>query len=255
VEEFQQYIDDGFLDESCPPETPFRQDKAHMDKWFGGQGYSGGCVEKPQDQTGGGGRGGGGGGGGRGGGQGSGSTTASSLPGGQDGISGTIWDQIRGDLEGGPSRYSPENMAAIEADQFARVRRQEQLQLEESRRDAAMRGGGGSISRSGGQAAALRGIRSGTGQQILANRSNIAQAKIDADYQDRQAAIKNAQNYLNSLRQYMLQSDMNSIQREQLSAQIAMANKQLSWQTRENDRQHGRNLEYGSIFDPNSPMA
>ena len=240
------------FDPACPGESPYQAEDGS------------GCVEKPDNSNtpGAGGRqnlpggvagnqGGGGGGAGGGAGGATSSTTASSTPGGQGGISDTIWDQIRGDLDGGPSRYSDENVAAIEADQFARARRQEALQLEESRRDSAISG----TSRSGGAQAARRGIRAGTGQQILANRSQIQQGKIQADFEDRQAAIKNAQNHLNSLRQYMLQSDMNSIQREQLSAQIAMANKQLAWQTTENDRAHQRGLEERSLFDPNSPLA
>jgi len=237
------------FDPACPSENPYQAEDGS------------GCVEKPDNSNtpGAGGRqnlpGGvagnpsGGGGGGRGGGQGSSSTTASSTP-GDSPLSGQLEAQLQSDLTGGPSRYSPEAVAKIEADQFARARRQEQLQLEESRRDSAGRG----VSRSGGADAALRSIRSGTGQQILSTNSQLAQAKVQADFEDRQAAIQNSQRYIDSLRQFMLQSDMNSIQREQLSAQIAMANKQLQHQTRENDRQHGRNLEFGSIFNSNSPI-
>lgn len=245
---------DTAWDDNCPPHTPFQA--------FDGSG----CVEKPIDSTrsvgdpnsihqlntsggvagGGGGRGGGG---SRGAGR---STTRATegLPASAEGASNTIWDQIRADLEGGPSRYSDENVAAIEADQFARARRQEELQLEESQRDAALRG----TSRSGGQASAQRDIRSGTGQQILANRSQIAQAKVTADYEDRQAAIQNSLNWLQQLRQYMLQSDMNSIQREQMAAQIAMANKQLSWQTAENDRGYQRNLSTYALTSGDNPF-
>jgi hypothetical protein len=142
-------------------------------------------------------------------------------------------------------------VAAIEADQFARARRQEQLQLEESRRDAALRG----VSRGGEQGSALRGIRAGTGQQILANRAQLQRDKVQADFEDRQAAIKNAQNYLNSLRDYMLRTDMNAIQREQMAAQIAMANKQLAWQTKENDRSYQRNLSTQALLGGGNPYA
>jgi hypothetical protein len=141
-------------------------------------------------------------------------------------------------------------MADLEADAFARARRQEELQLEESRRDAALRG----VSRGGEQGAALRDIRRGTGATIMGNRAELQRAKIDADYEDRQAAIQNSVNYLNSLRQYLLQSDMNSIQREQLAAQIAMAEKQLRWQTQENDRSYQRNLSTYALTSGANPF-
>lgn len=230
-------------DPNCPPKFPYQADNGT------------GCAEKPIDTglNGGGGAGGAGGGGGRGGrgGAGGGSTVASSGLGGNAGaIGNTIWDQIQRDLLGGESRYDEEAMARLEADQFARARRQEELQLEESRRDAALRG----TSRAGEQGAALRGIRSGTGQQIMANRAQIQQEKIKADFEDRQAAIQNSLNYLNSLREYMLRSDMNSIQRESLAAQIAMAEKQLRWQTAENDRAYQRNLSTYALTNGPNPF-
>ena len=117
------------------------------------------------------------------------------------------------------SRYTPEAMAALEADQFARARAQEKNQLAAAQQDMATRG----VTRSRNQNAAVRQIGVGTGQQIMANRAQVMRAKIDADFQDKQAAIKNAQDWVNSMRDYMLRGDMNAIQREQIAAQIRLA--------------------------------
>ena len=164
---------------------------------------------------------GGGGGGGVGGGGGY-SASASSTPGGGD-----MQEWWANMIKQTPtSRYTPEAMAALEADEFARARRQEKLQLEQARADQAQRG----VSRSANQNAAVRQIGVGTGQQIMANRADLMKRKIDADYQDRQAAIKNAQDYVNSMRDYMLRMEGNAIQREQMAAQIRLAQMNINAQ-------------------------
>jgi hypothetical protein len=128
--------------------------------------------------------------------------------------------------QGPQSRYTPEAMAALEADQFSRARAQEKLQLGQSRQDQAQRG----VARSANQGAATRQIGVGTGQQILQNRAQIQRQKIDADFQDKQAAIQNAQNYVNSMRDYILRGEGNAIQREQIQAQIRLANMNITAQ-------------------------
>lgn len=136
------------------------------------------------------------------------------------------------------SRYSPEAMAAIEADQFARARAQEKNQLEEARADMAQRG----VTGSANQNATMRGIRSGTGAAIMQNRAQVVRAKIDADYQDKQAAINNAKEWVNSMRDYMLRTDMNAIQREQIAAQIRLANMNIDAQSKMLEQQYQNNL-------------
>jgi hypothetical protein len=117
------------------------------------------------------------------------------------------------------SRYTPEAMAAIEADAFARARAQEKNQLEDAKADMAQRG----VTGSANQNATMRGIRSGTGASIMQTRAQVMRAKVDADYQDKQAAINNAKEWVNSMRDYLLRTDMNAIQREQIAAQIRLA--------------------------------
>ncbi len=186
-----------------------------------GQGPSGPHETDPctsvgySDGGGGGGQGGSGGGAGGGGGQGFGNGQMDEMT--------NYWKSL---IQQGPSRYSPEAMAALEADQFSRARAQEKLQLDQSRQDMAQRG----VARSANQNAAVRQIGVGTGQQIMAQRSQIQQAKIKADYEDKQNAIKNAESWVNSMRDYMLRTDMNAIQREQIAAQIRLANMNINAQ-------------------------
>ena len=158
---------------------------------------------------------------------------ASSTPGGGD-----MQEWWKNMIQQQGTRYSPEAMAALEADQFSRARAQEKLQLQQSRADQAQRG----VSRSANQGAATRQIGVGTGQQIMQNRAQIQKAKIDADFQDKQAAIQNAQNYVNSMRDYMLRMEGNAIQREQMAAQIRLAQMNISAQKDMLEQQYQNSL-------------
>lgn len=190
-------------DSSCPPNTPYRA-------------YDGsGCVEKPIDSNnpgaagGGGGAGGAGGSGGGGGGGGANNGYLDEMT--------AYWQNLVKNQD--KSRWSPEAMAAVEADAFARARAQEKNQLEDAQADMAARGVRGSAN----QNATMRGIRAGTGASIMQTRAQLMRAKVDADYQDKQAAINNAKEWVNSMRDYLLRTDMNAIQREQIAAQIRLA--------------------------------
>lgn len=178
--------------------------------------------------------GGGGGVGGGGGGGGSSSMSASSTPGGGD------MQQWWADLikQQGTSRYTPEAMAALEADNFQRTRAQEKLQLDASRADQAQRGVRGSAVNN----AAGRDIRAKASASITSNRADLQRKKIDADYQDKQAAITNAQNYVNSMRDYAMRMEGNSIQREQIQAQIRLAQANIAAQKDMLESQYQNNL-------------
>jgi hypothetical protein len=232
-----KYNPDG---KGCPPNMPFTSrpgpdgksecaykpddcpDGSHV------VGTPGRCVPNGSD-----GAGGAGGAGGSGGGGGNYSMQASSTPGGGD-----MQEWWKNQIMQQGTRYSPEAMAALEADQFSRARAQEKLQLQQSRQDMAQRG----VSRSANQNAAVRQIGVGTGQQIMQNRAQIQKAKIDADYQDKQAAIKNAMDYVNSMRDYMLRMEGNSIQREQMAAQIRLATMNINAQKSMLEQQYQNQL-------------
>jgi hypothetical protein len=146
------------------------------------------------------------------------------------------WWKSKIDTQG--SRYSPEAMAALEADQFSRARAQEKNQLAMNRQDQAQRG----VARSGNQNAAVRQIGVGTGQQIMQSRAQIQRAKIDADYQDKQASIKNAETYVNSMRDWLLRNEGNAIQREQIAAQIRLATQNIAAQKDMMEQSYQNNL-------------
>jgi len=146
------------------------------------------------------------------------------------------WWKSKIDTQG--TRYSPEAMAAMESDQFSRARAQEKLQLDQARGDMAQRG----VSRSRSQNAAVRQIGVGTGQQIMANNADLAKRKVEADYQDKQAAIKNAQDYVNSMRDWLLRNEGNAIQREQIAAQIRLATQNIQAQKDMLEQNYQNNL-------------
>ncbi len=141
-------------------------------------------------------------------------------------------------IKSGGTRYTPEAMAALEADQFARTRRQEKLELDAANRDMAERGVRGSAVLN----TVKRDIASKASGQIGANRAQIMRAKIDADYQDKQAQIKNAESWVNSMRDFLLRSDANAIQREQIAAQIRLASQNIAAQKDMLEQQYRNNL-------------
>lgn len=205
----------------CPPKTPYMA-------------YDGsGCVEKPIDSNRpqGGGGGGGGAGGPGGGGVGAGGA------GGPGGF-GDMNEWWKNQIMSSTSRYSPEAMAALEADSFARARRQEKLQLDAANRDMAERGVRGSAYMN----TVKRDISAKTSGQIASDRANLMRAKIDADYQDKQAAIKNAEAWVNSMRDYLLRTDANAIQRAQIEAQIRLATMNINAQKDMLEQQYRNNL-------------
>ena len=236
-----KYNPDG---KGCPPNMPFTSrpgpngqtecaykpddcpDGSHV------VGTPGRCV--PNDGAGGAGGGGVGGGGGAAGGAGA------PGAGGMDDMQAWWASQIKGQ----GTRYSPEAMAALEADQFSRARAQEKNQLRDARQDMAVRG----TSRSANQNAAVRQIGVGTGQQIMATRADIQRKKIDADYQDKQAAINNAMNYVNSMRDWLLRNEGNAIQREQIGAQIRLAMANIQAQKDMTEQNYQNNLSTGFLL-------
>lgn len=232
-----KYNPDG---KGCPPNMPFTSrpgpdgkvecaykpddcpDGSHV------VGTPGRCVPNGSDGAGGAGGGGVGGGGAAGGGAGA-------------GLGGSFEEMNqwwKNQIQNGTSRYSPETMAALESDAFARARRQEKLEMDAARQDMAQRG----VSRSRNMAPVERDIRANASQNIAASRSQVLRAKIDADYQDKQAAIKNAESWVNSMRDFLLRSDANAIQREQIAAQIRLAMQNISAQKDLMEQSYKNNL-------------
>lgn len=161
--------------------------------------------------------GGGGGGGGRGGAGGGGGTTKPNFTDPALAQSGYLWSVIEKML-GGPSRYTPEVMSSLMGGIKTGAERAAANQTEESNADLASRG----IARSTVAAEAQRGIRANVYDQVLEGRNQINRAKIDADYQDKLAALQAAQQWIDSLRNFVAQSNATQAQKEAAMANITL---------------------------------
>lgn len=173
--------------------------------------------------------GGGGGGGGRGGGAGGGSASGFSGRGSGGDLENMLQDNLKQLLSGEGTRYTPEVMQGI----LAKIKQQTEgsvrRQQEEARSEAAGRG----MARAGATGARLDDIRRGAEAGFTGEYADLLTKKVDADYQDKMAGIDRAQKYIDSLKLQMYRQDMTALQREQLRAQIQMAEMNISAQ-REN---------------------
>lgn len=151
-----------------------------------------------------------------------GSTSASSRP----GAPGDMDSFLRNLIQGSSSRYSPEAIQKLQgqvtSNREAAVRRG----TADVMQNAAARG----MSRSGKVEAALRGVRdaaeSAAGQQNV----NIMTEQINADAQDKLAAIDRAQRYLDSLRENEYRNTLTGEQRRQFDANLALSYANLEQQ-------------------------
>lgn len=130
-----------------------------------------------------------------------------------------IWQAILKRLNS-PSRYTPEVMSGLLGQTRLSAERQAATRLDEARAGLVHR----NMLRAPFAAAAERGIRGDVYAQVLAMQNNIARAKIDADYNDKTAAIQEGMEWLNSLRQFVAQTSATAAQRE-----IGLANINLGY--------------------------
>lgn len=158
------------------------------------------------------GHGGGGGGGGKGGGKGGGGV----LDPGQL-ASEELWKAIMARLNG-QTRYTPEVMSSLLGGVKTTAEAQGQQLLKQSDADLALRG----IARSGVAASAARDINQNTANQILGSKNAILKAKIDADYQDKNQAIRDGLDWLNSLRDFVARMTATKAQKDAAMANIAL---------------------------------
>jgi hypothetical protein len=106
-------------------------------------------------------------------------------------------------------------LAKVKAQMEGSVRRQQ----EEARGEAAGRG----MARAGATGARMDDIRRGAESAFTGEYSDLLQKKVDADFQDRMAGLDRAMQYVDSLKMQLYRQDMTALQREQLRAQISMA--------------------------------
>lgn len=261
-EQWQAWLPD--LDTGCPGRKPFRTGRPGP----GGATFSGPerCVEKPDDcpegfrvigsggsakclpqdaaEFGGGGAGGGGSYGGpmgpRGGGPSGpagGMTTNTGSGGGGGpvfnpgagfgGIDAQLQALISGNLTGQNSRYNPLAVQTLTGQAKANAEDQAAQSRAELESDAAARGMFGA----GNTVSQLSSIRANANRQVANESANIQRAKIDADFQDKRAAMQDAFEYLNAARDWAYKQQMTAMQRQQFDAnlQLAYARMQQEW--------------------------
>lgn len=138
-------------------------------------------------------------------------------PGAGDDQQNFIWHQIRGMLNGQTS-FSPAVVDAMKGQLLSATRGQENAQIAASDEDLASRG----IFRSGIAAEQTAGIRAAGAQAYTSGTRDILVKKALQDFQDKKDAIDRAQNWLNSMRDWIVQNDRNDIAKEQSLAQIQL---------------------------------
>jgi len=126
---------------------------------------------------------------------------------------------ISGNLQGQNSRYTPEAIAALLSQTKMTAEDQSAQERDAINEDAAARG----VLGAGATGTALANARIGANRTVANEQGNIARAKIDADFQDKQQAIQNAQTYLDQARDWAYKQQMTAMQRQQFEANLSLA--------------------------------
>lgn len=125
-----------------------------------------------------------------------------------------------------PSRFTPEALQSL----YGQITQQASGRIARGsqavRAEAARRG----MQRAGSTAAALRGVRDVAETERGSANVNVQLTKINADYQDKVAALDRAQRYLDSLRDSEYRMLLASEQRRQYDANLALSYAQLAQQ-------------------------
>lgn len=218
---------DEFHDPACPPQTPYRSQKMLDGQKAntceetpdncppGTQAFGKNDCRRPGDIPGGGGYGGSAGGAGGG-----------SIFGNPNDFAKLLEGHLRNFLNQ-PSRYSPQVLQSLFSGIKSQTAHQTAAGEAAARADAARRG----MSRSGATGAAVAAARRGAESGALSSYTAIQQAKVNADQEDKVAALDRAQKYLDSLRDNLYRQDLSATQRSQFQANLALAyaNIQNSW--------------------------
>jgi hypothetical protein len=217
---------EGFRDPNCPADKPYKSERGAAGCFEkpvdcppgqipGGPGTSPCRPLRPGEQTGGGPGGSGGPGGG-----GAGAPMSPALN--DFGMNSKIAEQIQ-QLFAGGSRFSPKVMGDItgqnKLDEQSRIARETQaLQQSQAAR--------GVISSPFAAAQEARTI-SAAGSEFDAGQRELRIQKAATDFTDKLAALKTAQDWLNSLRSYALGMDSNNVQREAILANLTLGREKI----------------------------
>lgn len=138
-------------------------------------------------------------------------------------------------LQGKSGRYSPERVAAEKQELWSTEKGRERQLLERMNRDAIARG----VARGGLAHRDTRTIALETASRISAGERQIKMAQIQAEFEDKMAALNMAQKSLDSRRQYELGKEQIAAQREATRAHTALGYAQIAAQKEIARRQAG----------------
>ena len=168
-----------------------------------------------------------------------------------DAFSSQIQSVLSGMLSGQDSRYNPQAVQGLLAAIKQRIESSKGTQVRQAQEEAAGRG----MSRSGRTGTNLGAIRRGAESQFTSEYSGVLKSKIDADYQDKLAAIDRSQKYLDSMRDELYRRDMSAIQRQQFQANLDLAYANIAYQREAlaKSQQYGKDMlaaqyGYGATF-------
>jgi hypothetical protein len=132
---------------------------------------------------------------------------------------------IRGTLDAG-SRYTPEALQAM----YGEISRQASNQIHKGERDVRAEAARRGMSRAGSTDASIRAVREGAERQRGQAIVGVQTAKINADFQDKLAAIDRGQHFLDSMRDSEHRWALMSEQRKQFDANLALSYANLAQQ-------------------------
>jgi hypothetical protein len=129
-----------------------------------------------------------------------------------------IWNSLQNIIQGGGGRYNPQVVAALEGKAKAAQQAAIEAGTRGVRREAARTG----VARSPFLSRPIGDVRRAADVEFGQQVQQIQVDKATTDFQDRMAALNAAQNWLNSLRDYVAKLDVNQVQREQIAAQLKL---------------------------------
>jgi hypothetical protein len=135
------------------------------------------------------------------------------------GMSQLIADRIKAILGGGETRYSPEVVSSIKGKLLESTEGRRLANEKGITADAKARG----MYRSGETGKRLAENRMSAASDYTGGVREVLQAKAQADFQDKMAAMQQGEKWLTDLRNHALQVDMSKIERAKLMSNIALA--------------------------------
>lgn len=148
------------------------------------------------------------------------------------GLAGQVEELLSGNLKGQGSRYDDATVGRLKGQAFETGQSRLKQQLGAVDAEAAREGIGGAA------VSALRSrARSDTAKDYSGATRDIANQKVQADYEDRKAALSDAMDYVNKTRDYQLGQAKNQNDRDRIESEAAVARERIASESSIVDRQ------------------